>query len=100
MSGTMYEFLLQSQPDLPRCLVGKGACCVSGSPEVENPMGKGARDGTTLTHLCPLPSHDPNLLLCEMGPVTPTPQSVGHLDPVMIQGEENLVRKYTHLEGL
>lgn len=49
-------------PDLQRCLVGKGVSCVLGST-LAKPVGKGTRDDTTLTHLCPLPSHDPDILL-------------------------------------
>lgn len=53
-----------------RSLDGKGAGFVPESPMVEKPVGKGPRDSTALTHLCHLPSTDPDLLLCEMGPVT------------------------------
>lgn len=51
---------------------GKGASFVSWSHEVEKPTGKRPKDGTALTGLCHLPSHNPNLLLCEMQTVIPT----------------------------
>lgn len=71
------KFLLESQPRLAKgALDGEGASFISQSHEVEKPVGKRLSDGTTSTRWCHLPSHDPNLLLCEMGPIMPTRWSV------------------------
>lgn len=105
MARTVYGFLLQSQPRLTRgALMEKRLVLYLNLLRWKNLWARGPET----PHL---PSHDPNLHLWEMGPVTSflyREWASGYLDPMAVQSEKDLestqtwcvVSNYLLLPGL